>query len=353
MFKGWERKRRASCPRPDLRRDDQLRRGQRPGRRRQGQPRPAPQRSKLRGHWLRNEDEALSESGEALPGRGRIAEMRRPLLSVIAVLACWGASGLAAPSASAADVYSFANGCYALRDMTAGRYVVREGLGYSATAGRSGRDAVSHAGDRARALPALRPRRPHALRGSAEPGRLHLHARARRRLAVGGRRRQAAARQRVHRQAARRRRRRPADPGRPAARRAGRFVAAHGLLQVPRGRGERDRPALQGLEPDRQGARLPRRSHPPRRVRVPRRALPLRPALEPLRGDGRAQGLRRPLPQRGRRGGRELHQHRAAPSAPTARRAGRASPAGRATSRSPTRAPTGSGSSAPGGPGCG
>ena len=84
--------------------------------------------------------------------------MRRPLLSVIAVLACWGVSGLAAPSASAVDVYSFANGCYALRDMTANRFVVREGSRYAATAQTiGGGDAVSHAGDRPGALPPLRP----------------------------------------------------------------------------------------------------------------------------------------------------------------------------------------------------
>jgi hypothetical protein len=57
--------------------------------------------------------------------------MRRLLLSAIAVPACWSASALASPSASAADVYSFANGCYALRDMTANRLVVREGDGDS------------------------------------------------------------------------------------------------------------------------------------------------------------------------------------------------------------------------------
>lgn len=60
--------------------------------------------------------------------------MRRALLSVIAVLASWGASGLAAPSASAVDIYSFANGCYSLRDMTANRFVVRQGSRYAATA---------------------------------------------------------------------------------------------------------------------------------------------------------------------------------------------------------------------------
>jgi hypothetical protein len=58
----------------------------------------------------------------------------RLLRSVTAVLACGGASAVAAPSASAVDVYSFANGCDALLDLTTKRYVVRDGLGYSATA---------------------------------------------------------------------------------------------------------------------------------------------------------------------------------------------------------------------------
>ena len=44
----------------------------------------------------------------------------------------------AAPSASANDIYSYANGCYALRDLTTNRYVVRDALGYSATAATAG-----------------------------------------------------------------------------------------------------------------------------------------------------------------------------------------------------------------------
>jgi microsomal dipeptidase-like Zn-dependent dipeptidase len=51
-----------------------------------------------------------------------------------AVLACWCVSGLAAPSAPAADVYSYANGCYALIDVPSNRYVVRDGSSYTATA---------------------------------------------------------------------------------------------------------------------------------------------------------------------------------------------------------------------------
>ena len=56
----------------------------------------------------------------------------------MAVLSCVFASALAAPSASAADVYSFANGCYGLRDTTTDRYVVRDALGYSASARNAG-----------------------------------------------------------------------------------------------------------------------------------------------------------------------------------------------------------------------
>jgi microsomal dipeptidase-like Zn-dependent dipeptidase len=53
----------------------------------------------------------------------------------MALLACAVAGAVAAPSASAADVYHYANGCYVLRDATTGRYVARDALGYSATAG--------------------------------------------------------------------------------------------------------------------------------------------------------------------------------------------------------------------------
>jgi microsomal dipeptidase-like Zn-dependent dipeptidase len=41
---------------------------------------------------------------------------------------------VAAPSAHAADVYSYANGCYALRDAGSGKFVVRDSLGYAASA---------------------------------------------------------------------------------------------------------------------------------------------------------------------------------------------------------------------------
>ena len=60
--------------------------------------------------------------------------MARRLRNATAVLGCVFASASAVPPASAADVYSFANGCYVLRDATTGRYVLRDALGYSATA---------------------------------------------------------------------------------------------------------------------------------------------------------------------------------------------------------------------------
>jgi microsomal dipeptidase-like Zn-dependent dipeptidase len=56
----------------------------------------------------------------------------------MAILACGVAGAIAAPSASAADVYQYANGCHVLRDATTGRYVVRDAVGYSATAGSVG-----------------------------------------------------------------------------------------------------------------------------------------------------------------------------------------------------------------------
>ena len=58
--------------------------------------------------------------------------------SVAAILGCVLACAIAAPQASAADVYSYANGCYALRDVTTGRYVVRDSLGYTASASTAG-----------------------------------------------------------------------------------------------------------------------------------------------------------------------------------------------------------------------
>jgi microsomal dipeptidase-like Zn-dependent dipeptidase len=56
--------------------------------------------------------------------------MRRASLAVV-LAAC--ACALFAPGASA-DVYSYAGGCYALRDANTGRFVARDSLGYSASA---------------------------------------------------------------------------------------------------------------------------------------------------------------------------------------------------------------------------
>jgi hypothetical protein len=47
---------------------------------------------------------------------------------------CASACALLAPAAGAADIYAFANGCYALRDTNTDRFVVRDPLGYAATA---------------------------------------------------------------------------------------------------------------------------------------------------------------------------------------------------------------------------
>ena len=56
--------------------------------------------------------------------------MVRWVRGMTALLACVSAGVVAAPSASAADVYSYANGCYALRDATSGRYVARDEASY-------------------------------------------------------------------------------------------------------------------------------------------------------------------------------------------------------------------------------
>jgi hypothetical protein len=67
------------------------------------------------------------------------AEMRRlALRSVVAAAACAIAVSAAAPVAQAVDVYSFANGCYALKDSLANRYVVKDAAGYATTATSAG-----------------------------------------------------------------------------------------------------------------------------------------------------------------------------------------------------------------------
>ena len=159
--------------------------------------------------------------------------------------------------------------------------------------------------------------------------------------------------ERLDRQAARRGRRSGGWPRSATGPRAGRSRQPRAARHFPEVEVNVTGTALQGLEPDRAGARLPRRPHPPRRLRVPRRPLPLRAAVEPLRRDGRAARTAPTTTPTAPARWSRTSSPPAARSAPTARRAGRASPAGRATSRRRTRAPTGSGSSAPGGRGCG
>jgi microsomal dipeptidase-like Zn-dependent dipeptidase len=54
--------------------------------------------------------------------------------AAVTLVACASACALFAPSAAAVDVYAYANGCYALRDANTDRFVVRDALGYAATA---------------------------------------------------------------------------------------------------------------------------------------------------------------------------------------------------------------------------
>jgi microsomal dipeptidase-like Zn-dependent dipeptidase len=56
------------------------------------------------------------------------------LRTAVALAACASVGSLLVPAAGAADVYAYANGCYALRDASADRFVVRDALGYAATA---------------------------------------------------------------------------------------------------------------------------------------------------------------------------------------------------------------------------
>jgi hypothetical protein len=54
--------------------------------------------------------------------------------TAVVLAACASVGALAAPNAAAADIYSYANGCYALRDAASGRFAVKDALGYAATA---------------------------------------------------------------------------------------------------------------------------------------------------------------------------------------------------------------------------
>src|SRR5829696_7030681 len=183
-------------------------------------------------------------------------------------------------------------------------------------AGRRLGRAVPHAGDGARALPALRPRArlpvdrdPGGGARPAAPGG-HDRARSERREPEPGRqlaRQPVRRRVRAHaerRPRARRRRRRRVGAAR--ARRDGRADAFHvraggRLPGVPRGRDRRDRRAVARALPVRRGLRAARRAHAHDGLRVPRRPGALRPALAPVRRAVRAARLPRPLPQRRRR----------------------------------------------------
>jgi hypothetical protein len=56
------------------------------------------------------------------------------LRAALALAACASLAALAVPAASAADIYSYANGCYALRDASTGRFVAKDALGYPVNA---------------------------------------------------------------------------------------------------------------------------------------------------------------------------------------------------------------------------
>ena len=89
-----------------------------------------------------------------------------------------------------------------------------------------------------------------------------------------------------------------ADPGGPAG--AVQLPAHQRLRHLPGGRDQHRGHARPRAHPLRRGEGLPRRPHAHDGLRVPRRQRALRPAVEPLRRDGGAGGLPRPLPQRRR-----------------------------------------------------
>ena len=273
--------------------------------------------------------------------------------AAVTLVACASACALFAPAAAAVDIYAYANGCYALRDANTDRFVVRDALGYAATAPTAaaatpfrlqatalGRYLLYGPDGRMPSAGALDPLSPTTTPGPAADwrvtdggGTLRLtNVSTGRHLGVGalGRLVQVAS----------------TDP-------RWSFAPAQGCATFPEVEVNVTGQPFKGPQPEGARARLRRRPHPPRRLRVPRRPLPLRASLEPVRSDGRDARLRRPLPQRRRRRSSRTSSPPAAPTARTAPKDGRASRAGRATSRSPTRAPTGSGSSARGGPGCG
>jgi microsomal dipeptidase-like Zn-dependent dipeptidase len=54
--------------------------------------------------------------------------------AAVTLIACASAGAVFAPAAAAVDIYAYANGCYALRDANTDRFVVRDALGYAASA---------------------------------------------------------------------------------------------------------------------------------------------------------------------------------------------------------------------------
>ena len=229
---------------------------------------------------------------------------RRAVAIAIAALA---ASTLAPSAASAADRYTIVNNCYGLRSVADARFVVKDATGYAATAttvggatpfrmqatalGRYllyGPDAqMPSVGVLNQVTPTSTPGRPADWRVTGSGSAFKLHSVANDQgLATGLASRLVLVRRRSRRHV-------------PAR--------AHDRVRdLPRDRDQRHRHPAQGRQPDVQGARLPRRPQSHQRVPVPRRALPLRPALEPLRRDRGAQGLHRPRAQRRRRHVREL-----------------------------------------------
>ena len=66
--------------------------------------------------------------------RAEIRSRAWALRVALTVFACVSLSATLAPIAAAQDVYSYANGCYSLRDVDSGRFVARDALGYATSA---------------------------------------------------------------------------------------------------------------------------------------------------------------------------------------------------------------------------
>jgi hypothetical protein len=68
---------------------------------------------------------------EAPTGGDRLKTLA--LRTAVAACVCASLAAVFTPSAATADVYAYANGCYALRDASTDRFVARDSLGYAAT----------------------------------------------------------------------------------------------------------------------------------------------------------------------------------------------------------------------------